>query len=93
MSEADIKAETVTRADLMFSKLSAKDGDIIVVTFPQNVEMEQMAAFAHYMEESIPDGVTVFCTKEGVTLEHLPKEQLNALGWYNMKMEGSDTIN
>ncbi len=95
MTEKDPAQDKIyERADIAFKKLSAADGDIIVVTFPSNILMEQMQAFASYMESAIPTGVTVFCTKDGVTMDLLPKEQLNALGWYNMNdTTGSETIN
>ena len=93
MSEEEVKQNIAERADVAMKKLAAKDGDIVVVTFPQHVGDEQIAAFAQYMTDSIPEGVTVMCVKDNMTFELLPKEKLNALGWYNMNDNiGSSTI-
>ncbi len=84
MNETDIKNEIVDRTRVMMKKLKTRDGDMVVVTFKQDVPDQQIVAFSEYMTESIPDGVTVVCTKDTVTMDHLPKDLLNSLGWYNI---------
>ena len=93
MNEKDIKNEIVERTRVMMKKFDTRDGDMIIVTFKEDVAQEQIIAFSQCMTESIPDGVTVVCTKENVTMEHLPKDLMNKHGWYNINDSvGSNTI-
>lgn len=72
------------RISLAFKRLSPKDGDTMVVSFPPDVVHEQMVAVADELNEQISDGVTVLCLREGMTVELLSEEDMNALGWYKM---------
>jgi len=94
MSKDDPAKDVIyERADVAFKKLEPHDGDIVLVTFPSDIDMKQIQAFAHYMEAAVPDGITVFCTHDNVDMKVLPKEQLNALGWYNFNSGSSELLN
>jgi len=70
------------RASLAFQKLSPKDGDVIVISFPADIEPLQMQLFAEGLQPHIPKGVTILCSRSGVTIQNLPEAEMNALGWY-----------
>lgn len=84
VSNTQIQEKTQKQTTIAMEKLAAKDGDIIVVTFPNSTTHPQMKEVATYMESAIPDGITVFCTREEVSIKLLPKSRLNGLGWYNI---------
>lgn len=70
------------QAEIAFKKLKVNDGDIIIITFPSDIEPKQMELFGKQISPLIPEDVTVLCTRSGVTVETLPKDVLNAAGWY-----------
>lgn len=70
------------KATLAFQKLSPHEGDIIVITFPDDIQPQQMQLFAEQLQPQIPDDVTILCARAGVTIESLPELEMNNLGWY-----------
>ena len=92
MSEDAARVEIYKKAQIAFKKLSPKDGDIVVIKFPDNIHPQQMETFAEHMDGIIPEGVTIFCTRSAVEIDCLPKQELNDLGWYNINT-GNESIN
>jgi hypothetical protein len=43
-----------------------------------------MEAFAAGLNKLIPEGVTILCLREGMTVELLSEENMNRIGWYKM---------
>lgn len=78
------------KATLAFQKLKPRDGDIIVITFPDDIQPQQMQNFAEQLQPQIPDDVTILCTRAGVTIDNLPESEMNKLGWYKFN---NTTIN
>jgi len=74
--------KTYDHAEIAFKKLKVNAGDIIIITFPVDIEPNQMQLFADQLNPLIPEDVTVLCTRSGVTVETLSHETLNKAGWY-----------
>jgi len=74
--------KTYDKATLAFQKLSPMEGDIIVISFPKDIEPMQMQLFAEQLQPQIPDDVTILCTRAGVTIQTLPEAEMNKMGWY-----------
>ncbi len=74
--------KTYDQAEIAFKKLKVSAGDIIVITFPSDIEPKQMEMFGEQINPLIPEDVTILCTRSGVTVETLSKDVLNAAGWY-----------
>lgn len=72
------------KLSLAFKRLSPKDGDTMVVNFPPDIAHEQMVEVADALNEQITGNVTVLCLREGMTVELLSEEDMNAVGWYKM---------
>lgn len=72
------------RISLAFKRLSPKEGDTMVVSFPPDIAHEQMEMVAVALNEEVSDGVTVLCLREGMTVELLSEKDMNALGWHKM---------
>jgi len=70
------------QAQIVLDKINPVEGDVIVISFPNDIEPAQRQAFAESMQPIIPDDVTILCTREGVTVENFPESQMNKLGWY-----------
>ncbi len=74
-------------ATLAFKKLNPNPGDVIIVTFPTDIEHYQMENFGAELQPHIPDDVAIVCTREGVTVETMSELQMNKLGWYKFDTE------
>lgn len=80
--------EVYEKATIAFQKLKAQKGDIVVVNFPSNINRDQMAATAEMLgERSRELGVHILCTTAGITIEDLPEETLNKLGYFKRTNE------
>ena len=71
-------------AEIAFEKLSPRDGDTMVISFPADIDPNQMIEFGYEMDSIIPEGVTVLCMRAGMTVELLSEEEMNSVGWYKM---------
>ena len=69
-------------ATLAFQKLDTREGDIIIISFPDDIHPNQMQMFAKQLQPHIPDDVTILCTRAGVTVNSLPESEMNKMGWY-----------
>ena len=71
-------------AEIAFEKLSPRNGDTMVISFPADIDPDQMVEFGIEMDSVIPEGVTVLCLRGGMTVELLSEENMNSVGWYKM---------
>ncbi len=78
------------RVSLAFTKLEVRDGDIVTISFPDDMAEEQMQQAASEILPAIPNGATVLCLRDGMTLDVLHESDLNELGWYKFD---STTVN
>lgn len=74
--------KTYDHATLAFKKLSPHKGDIIIISFPDDIHPQQMQLFTEQLQPQIPDDVTILCTRAGVSIKKLPEIEMNKLGWY-----------
>ena len=74
--------KTYDKATLAFQKLDPKEGDIIIINFPNDIHPAQMQLFAEQLQPQIPEDVTILCTRAGVTVQSLPEAEMNKMGWY-----------
>jgi hypothetical protein len=71
------------KATIGFQKLKAGPGDIVVITFPENIDPRQMEAAAlMFGERSKEMGIHIICTSQGITANDLSEAELNACGYY-----------
>ena len=71
------------QARLSFQRLSPKKGEIVVVTFPADMSMQQIHATVTFLSQLGDEfGCAVICLGQGVTMEVQSEEEMNALGWY-----------
>lgn len=70
------------KATLAFQQLSPMEGDLIVISFPKDIEPMQMQLFAEQLQPQVPDDVTILCTRAGVTVDSFPESEMNKIGWY-----------
>ena len=70
------------KATIAFQTLSPHAGDVVVITFPDDIHPTQMQLFAEQLQPTIPDDVTILCTRAGVTVQSLPEAEMNKMGWY-----------
>jgi len=70
------------KATIAFKKLAPNPGDVIVITFPADIEPLQMEAFGLQLQPHIPEDVAILCTRDGVKVETLSEHQMNEMGWY-----------
>ena len=78
----DDNYKTYDKATLAFQKLSVREGDVIVISFPADIEPAQMQLFAEQLQPNIPEDVTILCTRGGVTIQNLPEAEMNKMGWH-----------
>ena len=72
---------------LSIQHLEPKDGDVIIVTFPNDVLREQMDLFAQGLNENLKAtgniaDVTILCVKGDVNVNLVTEEVLNEAGYY-----------
>lgn len=71
---------------ISFQKMSPKEGDIIVMRFPNGSTVEERNYIADMLSQLdstqlLPANVAIMILPDGYNLEVLSKEQMNALGW------------
>ena len=71
-------------AEIAFEKLSPREGDTIVISFPADIDPNQMVEFGVEMDGVMTAGVTVLCMRAGMTVELLSEKDMNSVGWYKM---------
>ncbi len=76
------KINEYEKAQLAFQKLEVRAGDVVVVTFPVDIEPIQMEEFGLQLQPYIPEDVAILCTRQGVKVETLSEIQMNQMGWY-----------
>lgn len=74
--------KTYDKATLAFQKLNPSEGDVIIITFPDDIHPQQMQLFAEQLQPQIPEDVTILCTRAGVTIENFSEVEMNKMGWY-----------
>jgi len=70
------------KAEIAFEKMQPSDGDIMVITFPADVDPNQMAIFGENLNQLVPEGVTVLLTRSGMKVELMKESEMNKLGWH-----------
>jgi len=70
------------KAEIAFEKMQPADGDIMVITFPADVDPNQMAMFGENLNQLVPEGVTVLLTRSGMKVELMKEAEMNKLGWH-----------
>ena len=85
MLEREISSEETV--SLSIQHLEPSDGDVIVVTFPNEVLREQMDLFAQGLNENLKAtgniaDVTILCVKGDVGVNLVTEEVLNEAGYY-----------
>ena len=89
MSEERNPYELYENATIAFQKLKAQKGDVIVITFPENIDPRQLQAAAEmFSERSKEIGVHIICAAAGITVGNLPEAELNAAGYYRLDKYG-----
>lgn len=75
--------EIYEKARTAMMKLEIKRGDVAVIYFPKDIDPLQMHAAAEHLGLAAEEmGATILCLRFGMTVEHLPEEEMNKLGWY-----------
>lgn len=73
-------------ARIAIEKLSPKNGDVIVVTFPEDILREQMEEFAKSLNKNLEEtgntGIVVITMKGDTSVSLLTEEALNEAGYF-----------
>jgi len=69
-----------------FQKLSPKEGDIVVMRFPQGSSSEERVFLAETLSQLndqgvLPESVAILILPEGYNIEALSEDQMNSFGW------------
>ena len=69
-------------AMIAFEKLTPRDGDIILIHFPDDIHPAQMVEFSEQLQPMIPEDVIVLSVRKGMTVNQISEIEMNKLGWY-----------
>jgi len=71
------------QAQLTFQRLRPQPGDVVAVSFPDDIVHEQMTKMADIFQTFAKEyDITVICLRQGITLQHVPEHRMNELGWF-----------
>lgn len=76
---AALKARTVV------TKIRPVAGDIVVLTAGGSASPDMAAFFARALKKQLPEGVGVAYLGTGMTLDHIPSDQLLRYGLYRLQ--------
>lgn len=83
--EEDTTYQLYEKTDLGLNLLKAKPGDVLTVTFPDDMDPRQMHAALLQMHEATNEiGVHIVGLTQGITMQHVPQKEMNRLGWYKL---------
>ena len=89
MLEREYKGHETAR--IAIEKLSPKSGDIVVITFPNDILREQMKQFAKDLNENLKetgnDDIVVMCMKGGMQASVITEKYLNEAGYFRREIE------
>lgn len=85
MSQDQNPYEWYERATVAIQALRLSKGDAVVFHFPENIDPNQMEMVSELMRGAERDmGVSILCVRQGIKVEHFPKEIMNKAGWYQL---------
>ena len=85
MSKNDKIYEQVSVA---FEKLSPNNGDIITVTLPDDMVVNQIKAFSQILTPLVEEhGVSIVFLTKGVKLKLVSESEMNKNGWFKFNPE------
>ena len=67
---------------LEIQKLEPHLNDIIVISFRNDITAEHLANFADALKPHIPEDVTILCTRGDISIDRIPEQKMNEMGWY-----------
>ena len=75
--------EIYEKATIAFQKLKVESGDVIVISFPEDIDPQQLQAAAMmFAERSQEIGAHIICAANNITVNTLTEAELNAAGYY-----------
>ena len=93
MLEREYKGHETAR--IAIQKLSPKNGDIIVVTFPGDILHQQMETFATNLTQNIKETsnveIVVLCMKGDTNVSLVTEEQLNEAGYFKAEYNDEES--
>ena len=77
----EVEEDILDHARLVFQHFSPKEGDIVAITVPETMRLEQSIKLAEIIKKAVPPGVQAMMLLEGVTMQVMTEEEMNANGW------------
>jgi len=82
-------SNTTQQFRITTQKLDVKPGDTLLMYLPSDFSFEYTKELAAELRNEIPENTTILLLKEGVSVETLPEEIMNNMGWYRLDVQNS----
>lgn len=88
------KEKFYDQARVTFQKLTVRKGDLVTVSFPEDMTPLQVQSTVDYLGQLATEfGCAVVALGNGIQLDKLPEEQMNELGWFKAEDFNREKLN